>query len=284
MSATIAATHRLWRRFARSSVSVVGAGLVALVVLLAAVGPLVTPYPQHVGAFVDFANASQPPSLAHPFGTDLVGRDLMTRVMAGIRLSLLLAIVVLGLALPPGMAIGLAAGYRRGLVAEALMRTTDVFLAVPPLVLALAIMGFLEPTLTNAMIAVAAMWWPWYARITYSLARSLSEEPFVKAAVVVGAPGWHILFREILPNCLPTILTKATLDIGFVILIASSLSFLGLGVQPPTPDLGSMVAEGARYLPDYWWFPLFPGLAIMVTVLGFNLLGDGMRDVLEGVA
>ena len=274
--------HRNWRRLSSNSIALAGVAFVLLIVLAAFVGPVVSPYRQHVGAFVDFANASQPPSLAHPFGTDLVGRDLMVRVFAGMRLSLFLSIVVLALAIPPGVTIGLIAGYSRGPLAQVLMRMTDVFLAIPPLVLALAVMGFLPPTLTNAMIAVAAMWWPWYARITYSLARSLREEGFVKAAVVVGASRAHILFREILPNCLPTVLTKATLDIGFVILIASSLSFLGLGVQPPTPDLGSMVADGARYLPDYWWFPLFPGLAVMMTVLGFNLLGDGLRDLLEG--
>ena len=141
-------------------------------------------------------------------------------------------------------------------------------------------MGVLEPTLTNAMLAVTAMWWPWYARLVYSIARGEREEGYVLAAEVIGAGAGHIAFREILPNCLPAIITKMTLDMGFVIIIASSLSFLGLGVQPPTADLGSMVAEGARYLPDSWWLTVFPGLAILVAVFGFNLLGDGLRDVL----
>jgi len=141
-------------------------------------------------------------------------------------------------------------------------------------------MGVLEPTLTNAMLAVTAMWWPWYARLVYSIARAEREEGYVLAAEVIGAGTGHIVLREILPNCLPAIITKMTLDMGFVIIIASSLSFLGLGVQPPTPDLGSMVAEGARYLPDSWWLTVFPGLAILIAVFGFNLLGDGLRDVL----
>ena len=176
--------------------------------------------------------------------------------------------------------VGLLAGYLGGWTESILMRIVDVFLSIPPLVLAIAMMGVLEPTLTNAMLAVTAMWWPWYARLVYSIARSEREEGYVLAAEVIGAPTRHIAFREILPNCLPAIITKMTLDMGFVIIIASSLSFLGLGVQPPTPDLGSMVAEGARYLPDSWWLTVFPGLAILVAVFGFNLLGDGLRDVL----
>ncbi len=193
----------------------------------------------------------------------------------------MLGVVVLAIAVPIGVGLGLLAGYFGTRTETIVMRITDVFLAVPPLVLALAIMGFLEPTLTNAMIAVAAMWWPWYTRLVYNITRSLRHEGYVIAAEVVGASHLHMLLREILPNALPSILTKMTLDLGFVILIASSLSFLGLGVQPPTPDLGSMVAKGADYLPDIWWFPVFPGLAILVIVLGFNLLGDGLRDMLD---
>jgi len=138
----------------------------------------------------------------------------------------------------------------------------------------------LEPTLTNGMLAVTAMWWPWYTRLVYNIVRGEKVEGYVLAAEVIGAGSAHIMFREILPNCLPAIVTKMTLDFGFVILIVSSLSFLGLGVQPPTPDLGSMVAEGARYLPDSWWLAVFPGLAILIAVFGFNLIGDGLRDIL----
>ena len=272
---------RGWYKFRRNPLSMVGLILVALVVLMAVLAPLVAPYPQHAGAFVDFVNASQPPSWANPFGTDLVGRDVLSRVIFGYQISLLLGVVVLGIAVPIGVGLGLAAGYFGGAVDYVIMRIVDVFLSIPPLVLAMAIMGFLEPTLTNGMMAVAAMWWPWYARLAYNMARSESREGYVLAAEVIGASTPHILIREILPNCLPAVFTKITLDLGFVILIASSLSFLGLGVQPPTPDLGSMVAEGARYLPDNWWMAVFPALAILVAVLGFNLLGDGLRDVMD---
>jgi peptide/nickel transport system permease protein len=272
---------RLWYRFRRNGLSVVGLAIVVGVTLMALLAPWVTPYPSHAGSFIDFANTSQPPSAAHWFGTDTIGRDVLTRVVYAYRISLALGVVVLGMAAPVGIVMGLMAGYYGGWVETVLMRLTDVFISVPPLVLALAILGFLQPTLGNAMMAVSTMWWPWYARLTYNLARSVRVEGYVVAAEVVGASQSHILYREILPNCVPPLLTKLTLDMGFVILVGSSLSFLGLGVQPPTPDLGTMVADGAKFLPDLWWISIFPGLAILVAVLGFNLLGDGLRDMFD---
>jgi len=264
----------------RNPLSLVGIVLIGLVVFAAIFADFITPFPEHVGAVVDFTNFNQPPHWPNIFGTDLVGRDLFTRVIFAFRTSLLLAVVVLVIAVPIGVVIGLIAGYTGGWVDYVLMRITDVFLSIPPLVLAMSIMGLLEPSLTNGMLAVTAMWWPWYTRLVYNIVRSEREEGYVLAAEVVGASRWHIMFREILPNCVPAIITKMTLDCGFVILIASSLSFLGLGVQPPTPDLGSMVAEGANYLPDSWWLTVFPGLAILIAVFGFNLLGDALRDIL----
>ena len=264
----------------RNPLSLVGLILVAIVVLSALLADFITPFPEHVGAVVDFTNFNKPPQWPNIFGTDLVGRDLFTRVVYAYRISLILGIVVLVIAVPVGVAIGLAAGYLGGWTEYLLMRLTDVFLSIPPLVLAMSIMGLLEPTLTNGMIAVTAMWWPWYTRLVYNIARSEKEEGYVLAAEVIGASKTHIMFREILPNCVPSIITKMTLDFGFVILIASSLSFLGLGVQPPTPDLGSMVAEGAKYLPDSWWLTVFPGVAILIAVFGFNLIGDALREIL----
>lgn len=264
----------------RNPLSLIGLILVGIVVLSAVFADFITPFPEHVGAVVDFSNFNKPPQWPNIFGTDLVGRDLFTRVVYAYRISLILGIVVLALAVPVGVAIGLAAGYLGGWTEYLLMRITDVFLSIPPLVLAMSVMGLLEPTLTNGMIAVTVMWWPWYTRLVYNLARSEKEEGYVLAAEVIGASKLHIMFREILPNCVPSILTKMTLDFGFVILIASSLSFLGLGVQPPTPDLGSMVAEGAKYLPDSWWLTVFPGLAILIAVFGFNLIGDALREIL----
>jgi len=264
----------------RNPLSLIGLILVASVVLSALLADFITPFPQHVGSVVDFTNFNKPPKWPNIFGTDLVGRDLFTRVIYAYRISLILGVVVLALAVPVGVAIGLLAGYLGGWTEYLLMRLTDVFLSIPPLVLAMSMMGLLAPTLTNGMIAVTVMWWPWYTRLVYNIARSEKEEGYVLAAEVIGASRTHIMFREILPNCIPSIVTKMTLDFGFVILIASSLSFLGLGVQPPTPDLGSMVAEGAKYLPDSWWLTVFPGVAILVAVFGFNLIGDALREIL----
>lgn len=187
------------------------------------------------------------------------------------------------MATPPGVLLGLVAGYMRDTwVDTAIMRVADVFLSVPSMVLALAVCSMLEPTLYNAMLAVTVMWWPWYTRLVYGAASSIKNEYFVQAAEVTGASTFHILFGEIFPNCLSTIFTKMTLDVGWVILIGSTLSFVGLGAQPPTPDLGTMVSDGSKYIPGQWWISLFPALFIVVIILGFNLLGDGVRDMLAG--
>jgi|TARA_B100000767_G_scaffold266452_1_gene283816 peptide/nickel transport system permease protein len=264
----------------RNPLSLIGVILVSLVVLAAIFADFIAPFPDHRGAVVDFVHFNQGPTSRNYMGTDLVGRDLFSRIIYAFRISLILGVVVLAIATPVGTLVGLFAGYLSGKVEFILMRLTDVFLSIPPLVLAIAMMGVLEPTLMNAMLAVTVMWWPWYARLVYNIARSEREEGYVLAAEVIGASNIHIALREILPNCLPAIITKMTLDMGFVIIIASSLSFLGLGVQPPTPDLGSMVAEGARYLPDSWWLTVFPGLAILIAVFGFNLIGDALREIL----
>jgi len=271
---------RNWYKFSRNRLSIVGLFTVLLVTFLAIFAPLVAPYPQHASAFVDFANASRPPCRDYPFGTDVVGRDIVSRIFFGFRFSLIMGVVVLSLVVPPGVVLGLMAGYYQGTRLDTvIMRTTDIFLAVPPLVLALAICSVLTPNLFNAMLAVSLMWWPWYARLVYGLASTLRNEFFVASAETMGASRFHILFREILPNCISPIFTKMSLDVGWVILIGASLSFVGLGVQPPRPGLGTMVADGYNYLPDQWWITVFPALAIVLVVLGFNLLGDGLRDM-----
>jgi peptide/nickel transport system permease protein len=277
---------RSWYKFSRNPLSLVGLSTVLLVVILAVFAPLVAPYPQHASAFVDFANASRPPDSTYLLGTDVVGRDILSRIFFGFRFSLLMGAVVLALVVPPGVTLGLIAGYNQGTWLETvIMRVTDIFLAVPPLVLALAITSVLTPNLFNAMIAVSLMWWPWYTRLVYGLASTLRHEYFVSSAETLGASNAHIIFREILPNCVSPIFTKMSLDMGWVILLGSALSFVGLGVQPPKPGLGTMVADGAKYLPDQWWISVFPALAIVLVVLGFNLLGDGLRDMFaaEGV-
>ena len=271
---------RSWYKFSRNPLSVVGIVMIIILVLLAIFAPYVTPYPKHAQAFTDFAHAKSPPSSQHLFGTDQIGRDILTRSIFGLRSSLLMGVLVLVLVVPVGVLLGLLAGYFQGTwIDTIIMRVTDIFLSVPPLILALAIASVLEPNLWNGMMAVSLMWWPWYTRLVYGLAVALRNEYFVASAEVTGASTPHILFREILPNTISPILTKMSLDVAWVIIIGSMLSFVGLGVQPPEPSLGTMISDGARYLPDQWWIAVFPALVIVIVVLGFNLLGDGVRDM-----
>ena len=270
-----------WRRFGRSPGAMPGLVIVGLVVLLALLAPVITPFPAHAGAFVDFAHASQPPSSLHWLGTDAIGRDLLTRIVFGYRTSLLLVVVVLSIGIPVGVLLGLVAGYYGGWIETIIMRVTDIFLALPPLALVLAVTSVLTPTLINAMIAIGALWWTWHTRLVHGLISGLKNEDFVEAARRAGASDAHILFRELLPNVISTVVVKTTLDAAFVILLGSGLSFLGLGATPPTPDLGTMVSEGAKYLPGQWWESVFPGLAILFVSLGFNLLGDGLREYFD---
>lgn len=269
-----------WYKYSRNPLSVLGLAVLVLIGLAAGLAPHITPYPKHALPYTNFREASLPPSKAHFFGTDRVGRDVFSRVIFGYRFSLMIGIVVLSLSVPLGVVLGLISGYRNGSWIEVIiMRITDIFLAVPPLVLALAICAMLTPNLTNQMMAIAMVFWPWYSRLVFAVASSLRNEFFVRDAELTGASRTHILFREILPNCFAPIMTKMTLDMGIVILLGASLSFIGLGVQPPKPGLGTMVAEGAKRLPGEWWSTIFPALAIVVVILAFNLVGDGIRDV-----
>ncbi len=272
---------RMWFKFSRNPLSVVGLVMVIIIILLAVFAPFVTPFPGHVEPFTDFPNAKAPPDGVNLLGTDQFGRDIFSRIIFGFRYSLLMAVVVLSLVVPVGVTLGMIAGYFQGTIIDTIiMRITDVFLSVPPLILALAIASVLTPNLTNSMVAVSLMWWPWYARLVYGLSSALRTEYFVSSAETIGASTRHILFKEILPNMISPIFTKMSLDVGWVIIIGSMLSFLGLGVQEPQPGLGTMVAKGSDYLPTgQWWISIFPALAIVVVVLGFNLLGDGLRDL-----
>ena len=273
--------RRMWYRLRRSTTSLVGLGLVAVVLASAAFAPWLAPYPEDVGRGVKFWQAHRAPSKDHWFGTDHIGRDILSRVMFGARISLVLGFAVLGLAVAIGVPLGLIAGLWGGRVNSVIMRLTDIFLAIPDTLLALAVASALSYTLSNAMLAIAFAWWPWYTRLVQGEVLKVREELYVQASRALGASKWRIAFRDVLPNIISPLVVKITLDMGFVILVGASLSFLGLGPQPPTPSWGSMIAEGRLYLPDSWWIATFPGMAIFVTVLGFNLLGDGLRDVLD---
>ncbi len=270
------------RRLLRNPLSVAG-GVVVLVLLVAAVAPgWIAPFPEDAGPSVHFDRTFQPPGSRHWFGTDEVGRDVFSRAVFGARVSLTLAVVVLGTALAVGVPLGLYAGYREGARTSGwVMRVTDVFLSVPPLALALAAAAAVKPDLTGAAIAISFTWWPWYARLVYGEVLVRREEPYVEAARALGQGDARIAVRQILPNLLSPVVVKTTLDVSFVILLGSGLSFLGVGAQEPTPDWGAMVARGRTFLPGYWWLSTMPGLVIFVAVLGFNLLGDALRDALD---
>lgn len=278
------AFKRRWYRFRSNPLSVLGLIIAGASIFLAIFGEYVVPYPEHGGLYSNYSDAFIEPfqSMTYVFGTDEMGRDILTRTILGFRYSLRMAAVVLTLVVPLGVVLGLTAGYHKDTWIDTLiMRTSDIFIAVPPLVFALSVTSMLEPTAFNAMMAVSLMWWPWYVRLTYNNVSSVANEEFVSASEIMGASKLHTMFIEILPNCSGAILTKLTLDIGWVILIGASLSFVGLGAQPPTPDLGTMVASGRGWLPTYWWPTLFPALAISFIILGFNLLGDGIKDAFE---
>ncbi|WP_342809519.1 ABC transporter permease [Natronosalvus hydrolyticus] len=285
MENRIESAKRIAYRFRQNPLSLAGLAIILGLVFIAVFAPYIARHPQDAGYMgepaVDFANRFAEPSWEHPFGTDQAGRDILSRVIFGTRYSLVLGVFVLTFAIGIGVPVGLVAGYVGGALGTLLMRITDVFLSVPPLVLALAVAVPLQPSLRNAMIAIAIVWWPWYARLVYGEVVSVREEQFVEASRGIGASRIRIMFREILPNVLAPITVKFSLDMGYAILIGAGLGFLGLGAQPPTPEWGTMISEGRVYLPAQWWYSTFPGLAIFIAVLGFNLLGDGLRDVFD---
>jgi len=260
---------------------VIGFSFVLIFFVIALIGPILITYPQDVRGAVHMDQKFKPPSSLHPFGTDEVGRDIYSRVIMGTRISLQIGLLIIFVAMGIGVPVGIIAGYLGGWVNEVLMRITDIFLSVPGLLLALAIVGALGPGIKNAMLALSIVWWPGYVRLVQGKTLSLREESFVEAAKSIGASKFRIIFGHILPNCTSPIIIKASMDMGMAILFAANLGFIGVGAQPPIPEWGAMISTGRNYLMNHWWMATFPGLAILITVLGFNLLGDGLRDVLD---
>ena len=264
-----------WRR---SPLTVVGLVLVALLAFIAATAPLIAPADP---LKQELSQRLRPPSAEHWLGTDQLGRDLLSRMIYGARISLLIGLVVVGLAAGVGIFVGLLAGFSGGWLDESLMRLTDVFFAFPALILAMAISGALGPSLTNAMIAIAIVSWPVYARLVRAQVLSLRELEYVEASRSLGASSGRIMWQHILPNTLSPLLVQASFDMGAAILAAAGLSFIGFGTQPPTPEWGIMVSDGRNYIATHPWLSLYPGLAILITVAAFNLIGDGLRDALD---
>jgi peptide/nickel transport system permease protein len=260
---------------------VAGGIMSAVVVLIALLAPILAPYPADAGSATHPLSVLLSPSASHLSGTDQVGRDILSRVLYGARVSPLIAVFVLLISCVIGIPLGLAAGFFGGVIDEAIMRVTDVFLAFPALLLALAFVSVLPPSLTSTTLAIAIAWWPWYTRLIRGQAASVAGRPYVESCRALGISRRRIIFRHILPNAITPLIVQISLDVGGVILTAAALSFLGLGAQDPTPDWGLMVSQGQSYFTTQWWLVTFPGLAILLTAVAFNLLGDGLRDVLD---
>jgi peptide/nickel transport system permease protein len=256
----------------------IGIVLALVIVVIALIAPLLAPEPPDA---VHPLQTLLPPSSAHRFGTDQLGRDLFSRVLYGARISPVIAFFVLAISCAVGIPLGIAAGYYGGKIDEVIMRVTDVFLAFPALLLALALAAVLPPSLASVTLAVSVTWWPWYTRLVRGQAASVAGRPFVEGAKASGVSNLRILLRHVLPNSLTPLIVQVSLDVSAVILTVSALSFLGLGAQDPTPEWGLMVSQGQQYFPGQWWLVTFPGIAIVLTAVAFNLLGDGLRDVLD---
>lgn len=276
--ASEAPARRAWRRLRRRKGAMVGLGVILLVVLVAVCAPLISPYDPTQQSW---SAVRKPPSWAHPFGTDEVGRDLLARVIYGARASLFAGITSVAIALGLGVPVGLVAGYAGGWVDGLIGRVTDAMLACPFLILAIALAAFLGPSLTNAMIAIGVTATPIFVRLTRGQVLSVKAEDYVEAARASGNPRWRVAVRHILPNVAPQLLVQATLTVATAIIAEASLSFLGLGQQPPAPSWGSMLNAAQRFLGTAPWMAVWPGLAIFVTVFSANLLGDGLRDALD---
>jgi peptide/nickel transport system permease protein len=273
--------RRALRQFRQSPLSMVGLAIILVLLAIAIIGPFFVPYPEDASGALNIKEKLDPPTWQHLFGTDQVGRDIFTRVIVGARVSLVAGLVVIALAFTVGTLLGAVAGFFGGRVSEAIMRVTDIFLTIPDLILAMAFAAALGPGLLNVMVAVSLVWWPGYCRLARANVVALRDSQFAEAAQSIGASRSRVLLTHILPNAFPTILVKASMDIGFAVLTTAALGFIGLGTQPPTPDWGVMIADGRKYLREAWWFSTFPGIAILLTVLAFNLLGDGLRDVMD---
>jgi peptide/nickel transport system permease protein len=266
---------------ARDPLSLASTIIIVVFVLVAVFAKQIAPYPLEGAGKTNAPNALLAPSPEYPLGTDKLGRDMLSRIIVGARAALIVPMGVVFFAVLIGTPLGALAGYKGGWVDEVIMRITDLFLAFPSLLLAMAITSALGRGLDKAAIALVISWWPWYTRIARGVAVSLRERYFVEAAQAVGVKDTVIIFRHILPNTISPILVQATVDLGTVILAMGGLAFLGLGTQPPSPDWGLMVSEGRELILNQWWVATYPGIAIFVVVLAFNLLGDTLRDIFD---
>ena len=279
LQAKLGRAYVTWRRFSSNWLAVAGLAVIIALVLVAIFADLIAPYSPVIG---DLKGARLlPPSETHWFGTDDLGRDIFSRIVYGSRLTLFVVVLVAVIAAPIGLLVGTVAGYAGGWIDAVLLRITDIFLAFPKLILALAFVAALGPGIENAVIAIAITSWPPYARIARAETLTVRNSDYIAAVQLMGASPFRIVLRHIMPLCLSSLIVRVTLDMAGIILTAAGLGFLGLGAQPPLPEWGAMIASGRRFILDQWWVAGMPGLAILVVSLGFNLLGDGLRDALD---
>ena len=276
MSGTLFVLRKLWAdRLAR-----IGLIIISALIICAIFAPWLATFPEHVYSF-EPSERLKPPDATYVMGTDRMGADIFSRVLFGTRITITIAVIAVGASILIGVPLGLAAGYWDGWWSDLIMRGSDVFLAIPQVILAIAIAQTLGPSIPNVILALSVTFWPWFTRLAFAETRALRKETFIEATIAIGATPWRVIMFHVLPNVASPIIIRTSLGMGFTILTAAALGFLGLGAQPPTPEWGRMIAESREYLPNAWWYALAPGLAIFLVVMGFNLLGDGLRDVLD---
>jgi peptide/nickel transport system permease protein len=273
--------RRALYRFVQNRLSVVGLGLILALVVVALTGPFWVPYPADATGAIHAADRFLGPQAAHVFGTDELGRDIFSRVVLATRLALASGLIILAVAITIGVTVGSFAGYFGGWLGEGLMRLTDMMLAIPGIFLALAITAAIGPGIIHAIMALSVTWWPGYARLVHGQVQAAREQDYVEAERSIGARPGRIIFLHIVPNLISSVIVKASMDFGFAILSLAALGFIGVGAQPPAPEWGDMISFGRKFLPQYWWYSTFPGLAMFIAVFGFSMLGDGLRDVFD---
>jgi peptide/nickel transport system permease protein len=280
-AASLEELRRALYRFSQNRLSVLGLGLIMFLVLVAITGPLWVPYPADATGAIHASDRFLSPRAEHFFGTDELGRDVFTRVVLATQLALAAGLIILAVAITIGVTVGSIAGYFGGWLGESLMRLTDMMLAIPGIFLALAITAAAGPGIIHAIMALSVTWWPGYARLVQGQVQAAREQDYVEAGRSIGAKPHRIIFLHIAPNIISSVIVKASMDFGFAILSLAALGFIGVGAQPPTPEWGQMVSFGRKFLPQFWWYSTFPGLAMFVAVFGFSMLGDGLRDVFD---
>ncbi len=269
-----------WKKFSRDRLAFTGCLIIVALVLTALLAGVLSPYPEDIRK-IHPASRLKTPSMNHLLGTDHMGRDILSRLLFGARVTLIISIIAVAVSLLIGVPLGLVAGYFENWVSELIMRIADIFLSIPQVILALFMAKTLGPSIPNVILALSATYWPWFTRIVFAETRALKKSVFIEATEALGARRLRTMALHLLPNVSSSIIVRSSIGMGYTILTAAVLGFLGVGAQPPTPEWGVTIAESRQYLPDAWWYATFPGLAIFLVVLGFNMLGDGLRDIID---